>query len=72
MLLSNWLLSICLIFCQFQPGVAYKNVAYIKKKRVPENHPVSELLRNYRQFVKNLVLFYEEEEDKLEERSFLD
>ena len=27
------LLSICLIFCQFQPGVAYKGVAY-KKKRV--------------------------------------
>ena len=26
------LLSICLIFCQFQPGVAYKSVAY--KKRV--------------------------------------
>ena len=25
------LLSICLIFCQFQPGVAYKSVAYIKK-----------------------------------------
>ena len=23
----------CLIFCQFQPGVAYKSVAY-KKKRV--------------------------------------
>ena len=22
------LLSICLIFCQFQPGVAYKSVAY--------------------------------------------
>ena len=27
------LLSICLIFCQFQPGVAYKSVAY-KKARV--------------------------------------
>ena len=27
------LLSIYLIFCQFQPGVAYKSVAY-KKKRV--------------------------------------
>ena len=26
------LLSFCLIFCQFQPGVAYKSVAY--KKRV--------------------------------------
>ena len=26
-------LSICLIFCQFQPGIAYKSVAY-KKKRV--------------------------------------
>ena len=25
------LLSICLIFCQFQSGVAYKNLAYIKK-----------------------------------------
>ena len=24
------LLSICLIFCQFQPGVAYKSVAYKK------------------------------------------
>ena len=24
------LLSICLIFCQFKPGVAYKNVAYKK------------------------------------------
>ena len=24
------LLSTCLIFCQFQPGVAYKSVAYIK------------------------------------------
>ena len=29
-------LSICLISCQFQPGVAYKSVAY-KKKRVHEN-----------------------------------
>ena len=28
------MLSIYLIFCQFQPGVAYKGVAYIKK-RVP-------------------------------------
>ena len=27
------LLSICLIFCQFQPGVANKSVAYRKKKR---------------------------------------
>ena len=26
------LLSICLTFCQFQPGVAYKSVAYIKKR----------------------------------------
>ena len=25
------LLSICLIFCQFQPGVAYKKVAYKKR-----------------------------------------
>ena len=25
------LLSICLIFCQFQPGVGYKSVAYVKK-----------------------------------------
>ena len=24
------LLSICLIFCQFQPGVAYKSIAYKK------------------------------------------
>ena len=24
------LLSICLIFCQFQPGVAYKSVTYKK------------------------------------------
>ena len=24
------MLSICLIFCQFQPGVAYKNAAYKK------------------------------------------
>ena len=24
--------SICLIFCQFQPGVVYKSVAYIYKK----------------------------------------
>ena len=29
------LLSICLNFYQFQPGVAYKSVAY-KKKRVPK------------------------------------
>ena len=28
------LLSICLIFCQFHPGVAYKSVAYKKKKRI--------------------------------------
>ena len=26
------LLSICLIFCQFQPDVAYKSAAYIKKR----------------------------------------
>ena len=30
------LLSFCLIFCQFQPDVAYKNVAY-KKGRVYSN-----------------------------------
>ena len=28
------LLSFCLISCQFQPGVAYKSIAY-KKKRLP-------------------------------------
>ena len=28
------LLSICLIVCQFQPGVAYKSVTDKKKKRV--------------------------------------
>ena len=27
---SQVVLSICLIFCQFQPGVAYKSVAYKK------------------------------------------
>ena len=27
------LLSICLIFCQFQPRIAYKSVAYKKKER---------------------------------------
>ena len=26
------LLRFCMIFCQFQPGVAYKSVAYIKKR----------------------------------------
>ena len=26
------LLSICLIFCQFQPGFAYKNAAYKKNE----------------------------------------
>ena len=26
------LLGICVIFCQFQPGVAYKTVAYTKKR----------------------------------------
>ena len=25
------LLSLCLIFCQFQPGAAYKSIAYKKK-----------------------------------------
>ena len=30
------LLSFCLIFCQFQPGVAYESVAY-KKKHVSSN-----------------------------------
>ena len=29
------LLSICLIFCQFQPVVAYKSVAYKKKHEMP-------------------------------------
>ena len=29
-LILEVLLSTCLIFCQFQPGVAYKSVAYIK------------------------------------------
>ena len=29
------LLSFCLFFCQFQPGIAYKSVAY-KKKHVPK------------------------------------
>ena len=30
---SQGVISICLLFCQFQPGVAYKSAAY-KKKRV--------------------------------------
>ena len=28
------LLSFCLIFCQFQPGAAYKSVAYTKKASI--------------------------------------
>ena len=31
------LLSICLIFCQFQPGVAHKNVADKKKRESRQN-----------------------------------
>ena len=31
------LLSFCLIFCQFQPGIAYKSVSY-KKRRVAGWH----------------------------------
>ena len=31
------LLSICLIFCQFQAGVAYESVAY-KKAYIQENN----------------------------------
>ena len=31
------LLSFCLIFCQFQPGIAYKSVSY-KKRRVTGWH----------------------------------
>ena len=27
------LISFCLIFCQFQPGVAYKNAPYRKSKK---------------------------------------
>ena len=36
------LLSICLVFCRFQPGVAYESVAYKKKrvvKRIAEKLP---------------------------------
>ena len=32
-----YIYSFCLIFCQFQPGVAYKSVAYIKKCVVLDN-----------------------------------
>ena len=28
----------CLTFCQFQPGIGYKSVVYIKKKRVAGWH----------------------------------
>ena len=31
------LVSICLIFNQYKPGVAYKGVAYKKKRVPPEN-----------------------------------
>ena len=34
------LLSICLIFGQFQSGVAYKSLAYKKKRAVDEMIPV--------------------------------
>ena len=45
--------SICLIFCQFQPGVAYKSVAYKKSavKRIAEKLPSSygsAILRPYK------------------------
>ena len=31
------LLKVCLFFREFQPSVAYKSVAYKKKKRVVQN-----------------------------------
>ena len=42
------LLSICLSFCRFQPGVAYRSVAY-KKRRVAELR-VNEWFHNYPSF----------------------
>ena len=34
------LLSICLIFCQFEPGVAYKSVAYNKACKADDEKPI--------------------------------
>ena len=45
------LLSFCLIFCQFQPGVAYKSIAY-KKGVQPENQFSLVKLRS---FIKNYL-----------------
>ena len=46
------LLSFCLIFCQFQPGVAYESIAY-KKGAQPENQFSLVKLRS---FIKNYLL----------------
>ena len=36
------LLSFCLIFCQFHPGVAYKSVVYIKSVYFIENDLITQ------------------------------
>ena len=41
------LLSICLIFCQFQPGVAYKKVLLIKKSVAYQKLMVPGTLRRH-------------------------
>ena len=38
------LLSICLIFCQFEPGVAYKSVAYNKACKADDEKPIARAL----------------------------
>ena len=44
------LLSICLIFCQFQPDVAYKSVAYKKSVYLEHNFTV-----HFKQYIINLA-----------------
>ena len=44
------LLSICLIFCKFQAGVAYKSVAYKKKRALMSSLVFSYLCRTFEKF----------------------
>ena len=52
------LLSFCLIFCQFHPGVSYKSVAY-KEKRVSNKEEIAKIVNGWIPliiFEKNCIL----------------
>ena len=53
------MLSICLIFCQFQLGVAYKSAAFKKSVYIKSNHQMFYTTDNAVKKLKSLIIVFD-------------